>query len=280
MIDPSDIRQHLQNLVFNRDPFLNSSHYFFARNYIKEAMKPFGTLESQILETTYGVLENIILHLPCRHPHQRPIIIGAHYDTVPGSPGADDNASGVAVLLSLAKVLRMESLLRPVRLIAFDLEEYGLLGSQAYVERLKAQGKKVHLMISLEMLGYIDHTPGSQQYPASLARFYPDIGNFIALIGNLASIPAMNRICRSIQSSDSPCEWLPVPLKGNLLPITRRSDHAPFWDYGCPAMMMTDTADLRNPHYHQASDTMDTLDVDFMSRVATGLSQAIALMAT
>lgn len=242
-------------------------------------MKKLGTLEIQTAATRHGTLENIILNLPSRNPQKCPIIIGAHYDTVPGSPGADDNASGIAVLLSMAKALSNTPLSRPVRLIAFDLEEYGLLGSRAYVDALKAQSKKVHFMISLEMLGYIDSRPGSQSYPSIVKNFYPDVGNFIALIGNLPSIPKMYRIKRSLQASGAPCEWLPVPLKGRPLPSTRRSDHAPFWDYNCPAIMITDTADFRNPHYHQPSDTIETLDINFISHIATGLVNAIATMA-
>lgn len=278
-VTPDELLRHLQALAFNRDPFLSSSHYFFARTYIAQELKRYGTVETQVSPSPYGALENIILSLPCRFPQKQSIIIGAHYDTVPGSPGADDNASGVAVLLSLAKALSDRPLNRPVRLIAFDLEEYGLLGSQAYVDTLNTTGEKVRMMISLEMLGYRSHQPHSQAYPPLIGRFYPDVGNFIALIGNLPSIPTMGRISRIIQASGAPCEWLPVPLKGMPLPTTRRSDHAPFWDYGCPALMITDTADLRNPHYHQPTDTIETLDLDFMSRIASGLVEAIATLA-
>lgn len=135
-------------------------------------------------------------------------------------------------------------------------------------------------MMSLEMLGYISHQPNSQRYPAGLKYFYPGQGDFIALIGNLKAIPIMNRFCRTLKSEHAPCEWLPVPLEGKPLPITRRSDHAPFWDDGYPAIMMTDTADLRNPHYHQASDTIETLDLDFMANITTGLTQEIKAIAS
>lgn len=273
------ILTHLKQLAVERDPFLHSSHYFFARTYLKQEMKRYGRVEVQRLPSSLGDLENIILHLPCQNPAKRAIILGAHYDTVPGSPGADDNASGVAVLLTMARALSQLSLNLPVRLIAFDLEEYGLRGSQAYVESLQQKKEKVRFMISLEMLGYRTHEPNSQRYPTGLEYFYPNRGNFIALIGNLRSIPVMYRLHRALIAAEAPCEWLSVPFRGNPLPMTRRSDHAPFWDYGCPALMITDTADLRNPHYHQPSDTIDTLDLSFIANIATGLIAGISAIA-
>ena len=279
MVHLAQLRGHLERLAYERDPFLNSSHYFFARAYISEEMKKYGAVEIQRSPSPYGELENIILHLPASDPNQRPIIIGAHYDTVPGSPGADDNASGVAVLLTLAQAFSQTTFQIPIRLIAFDLEEYGLLGSQAYVKRLQENNETVRFMVSLEMLGYINHEPNSQRYPQGLSAFYPNCGNFIALIGNLQLIPVMHQLCRALQSADASCEWLPVPFNGKLLPVTRRSDHAPFWDYGSPAMMMTDTADLRNPNYHRISDTLETLDLNFMDNLVTGLIAGITAIA-
>ncbi|MEM9137550.1 MAG: M20/M25/M40 family metallo-hydrolase [Cyanobacteria bacterium P01_F01_bin.42] len=273
------IYRHLKFLAVERDPFLHSSHYFFARTYIQTEMKRFGRVEVQRSPSPYGALENIILHLPCLNPDRRPVIIGAHYDTVPGTCGADDNASGVAVLLTLAETLYSQPLKTPVRLIAFDLEEYGLLGSHAYVESIKANKEKVQLVVSLEMLGYISESPDSQKYPPGLQYLYPNQGNFIALVGNLRSVPAMHRMRQALTSAGTPCRWLPVPMQGKPLPITRRSDHAPFWDNGYPAIMMTDTADLRNPHYHKSSDTIDTLNFDFMANLTIGLASEIQRIA-
>jgi Zn-dependent M28 family amino/carboxypeptidase len=151
------------------------------------------------------------------------------------------------------------------------MEEYGLLGSAAYSAQLRQQQQPLRLMISLEMLGYCTYTPDSQRYPAGLARFYPNQGNFIALIGNLPTIPDLIRLSRSIRTSGVASEWLPTFNKGLNIPQTRLSDHAPFWDQGYRAMMVTDTAFLRNPHYHQVSDRIDTLDLDFLSGVCRGL---------
>jgi Zn-dependent M28 family amino/carboxypeptidase len=198
-------------------------------------------------------------------------LIGAHYDAVPGTPGADDNATGVAVLLELARAFATEPLSYPVRFLAFDMEEYGLLGSQAYATDLKQQQQPLRLMLSLEMLGYCNSAPGSQRYPAGLQYFYPNRGNFIALIGNLSTIPDLIRLTRRIRKAGTPSEWLPVPNKGLMVRQTRLSDHSPFWDRGYPAMMVTDTAFMRNPHYHQPTDTIETLDLDFLTGVCRGL---------
>ena len=208
-----------------------------------------------------------------RRPQLAPILIGAHYDTVPGSPGADDNASGLAVLLVLAELLSQTQPRRSVHLVAFDLEEYGLVGSTACARAWKAQGRSLHLMLSLEMLGYFSQAARSQKYPLPvLSRLYPDTGNFIALIGNAATLPKMMSLKRHLKKAGAPCQWLPVVDKGNQLPATRRSDHAPFWDEGYSALLVTDTADLRNPHYHKDSDRIETLDIAMMAAIAIGLT--------
>jgi hypothetical protein len=204
-----------------------------------------------------------------------PIVIGAHYDTVPGSPGADDNATGVAVLLELARDIASGPLKYPVQLVAFDMEEYGYLGSSHHAAKYKQQQKSIRLMISLEMLGYCNHNPNSQSYPPGLKDFYPNSGNFIALIGTLPTVPDLIKLSGKIRKSGQPCEWLPVPNRGLIVPDTRRSDHVPFWDNGYPAIMVTDTANMRNPHYHRGSDRIETLDLDFLAGVCQGLVEAI-----
>ncbi len=130
-------------------------------------------------------------------------------------------------------------------------------------------------MISLEMLGYCNHNPNSQSYPAGLKYFYPNSGNFIALIGTLRTVPDLINLSGKIRKSGQPCEWLPVPNRGLIVPDTRRSDHVPFWDNGYPAIMVTDTANMRNPHYHRESDRIETLDLDFLAGVCQGLVEAI-----
>jgi aminopeptidase YwaD len=267
------LRQHLQELTRERDPFLATAGHFYVQNYIQQQFLQWGQVETHSFQFQGQSYQNLILNLPASSPARLislPILIGAHYDTVPGSPGADDNATGLAVLLELASAFAELPLSFPVRLVAFDLEEYGLVGSRAYAETLRQNKQRLRLMISLEMLGYCDVKPGSQIYPPGLKYLYPNRGDFIGLIGNWRTIPDLLRLSRAIRKT-VPCEWLPAGAKGKIVPDTRRSDHAPFWDLGYPALMVTDTANLRNPHYHQRSDRIETLDLDFLTAVCQGL---------
>ncbi len=271
-----NLQSHLEQITRDRDPFFATAGHFYVQHYIHEQLSQWGTVEIHEFEFRGRKHQNLILNLPGLLP-QSPILIGAHYDTVPGSPGADDNATGVAVLLELARAIAADPAPFPVRLVAFDLEELGV-GSKIYAESLRQQGQKLRLMISLEMLGYCDRRPNSQRYPApSLQRLYPNSGDFIALIGNFKTIPDLICLSRNMRQS-VPCEWLPVDNRGLLLPDTRRSDHAHFWDQGYGAIMVTDTANLRNPHYHQGSDRLETLDLPFLTGVCQGLIQSIRLL--
>jgi Zn-dependent M28 family amino/carboxypeptidase len=288
------LHNHLIQIVRDRNPYLACAGHFYVQQYIREQLAQWGNVEIDDFSVRGRIHHNLILNLPPLSPplakggkQDNPgiekrikkglptILIGAHYDTVPGSPGADDNATGVAVLLELAAEFVARPLKYPVQLVAFDMEEYGLFGSKHYAAKLKAQKQQLRLMISLEMLGYCNHNSNSQSYPAGLKYFYPNCGNFIALIGNLRTVPDMINLSGKIRKSGQRCEWLPVPNRGFIVPDTRRSDHAPFWDNGYPAIMVTDTANMRNPHYHQASDKIETLDLDFLAGVCRGLVGAI-----
>ena len=272
-----NLETHLKQIVRERNPFLATQGHFYVKEYIRQELKQWGTVESFEFNYNNNIHENLILNLPSK-PNRKvksPILIGAHFDTVIGSPGADDNGTGVAVLLELARLFYDHPSNYPIQLVAFDLEEYGLLGSYAYANYLKQQKIKIRLMIALEMLGYFNPNPNSQIYPPGLNYFYPSKGDFIALIGNLSTIPDLIKISRSIRKTNTACEWLTVPFRGNIVPDTRRSDHAPFWDNNYKAIMMTDTANLRNPNYHQPSDTLDTIDLDFLTGVCEGLATAI-----
>lgn len=276
------LHSHLIQIVRDRNPYFASEGHFYVQQYIREQLAEWGTVEIDDFAVRGRIHHNLILDLPPLSPplgkggkQEKPIVIGAHYDTVPGTPGADDNATGVAVLLELAAEFASHPLKYPVQLVAFDLEETGYFGSQHFATKLKQQQQPLRLMISLEMLGYCNHNPNSQSYPAGLKYFYPNCGNFIALIGNLRTVPDMINLSGKIRKSGQLCEWLPVPNRGLIVPDTRRSDHVPFWDNGYPAIMVTDTANMRNPHYHQASDKIETLDLDFLANVCQGLINSI-----
>jgi len=196
------------------------------------------------------------------------IVVGAHYDTVPGSPGADDNASGVAVLIELSRILRNLK----IRFVAFANEEapYFLgpeMGSFVYA---RERGQGVRAMFSLEMLGYYDDAPGSQRYPAPLGLFYPDRGNFIAFVADLGCFSLVRKACRLFRrGSDFPSEWLAAP---SIVPGLSWSDHWSFRQHGYPAVMVTDTAFYRYPHYHLPGDTPEKLDYERMAKVTAGLA--------
>lgn len=270
------LHTHLTQIVRDRDPYLASSGHFYVKQYLRQQLEQWGIVETHEFQVRGKIHQNLILNLPANTDNQKPaILIGAHYDAVPGTAGADDNATGVVVLLELARAFAAEPLNYPVRLVAFDMEEYGMLGSSQYAADLKQQQQPLRLMLSLEMLGYCDRSPGSQRYPTGLKYFYPNRGNFIALIGNLSTIPDLIHLSRSIRKAGTPSEWLPVPNRGLIVPQTRLSDHSPFWDRGYRAMMVTDTAFMRNPHYHKISDSIETLDFDFLVGVCRGLEIGI-----
>lgn len=273
------LKNYLREIARERDPYMATAGHFFVQEYIRQEMAQCGSVEIHTFQVNGKICKNFILNLPSNAVQGKvdlaPILIGAHYDAVPGTSGADDNATGVAVLLELARKFAAEPARYPLRLVAFDMEEYGLLGSADYAASLRQQKQPLRLMLSLEMLGYKDSRPGSQSYPPPLERFYPDRGDFIALIGNLRTIRDLIGMSRSIRKVGISSQWLPVPNRGLIVRETRLSDHASFWDAGYPAIMVTDTAFLRNPHYHKSSDAIATLDLDFLTGVCEGLELAI-----
>jgi hypothetical protein len=206
------------------------------------------------------------------------LVIGAHFDAAEGAPGADDNASGTAALLGLARALAGRRFARTVRLVAFTNEEPPFfsgpdMGSRVYAARAAQRGDNVVAMVSLETLGYYDETPGSQRYPPPFNLIYPDRGDFLGFVGNMDSRPLVRRAIATFRRSVSfPSEGVAAPA---LIPGIAWSDHEAFWRHGWQAIMITDTAPFRNPHYHQRTDTADRLDYRRMARVLTGLQAVV-----
>jgi Zn-dependent M28 family amino/carboxypeptidase len=204
------------------------------------------------------------------------VILGAHFDSVVGTPGADDNASGLVVLLEAARIVSRLKVRSEVLFCAFNLEELNMIGSMHFARKLKAAGAKVGAMVSLEMVGYTDSRPGSQRYPCGLKWFYPNRGDFIGVIGNWNSSFLLRRFSRGMRRVHGlAVETLSIPGNGAFLPDVRLSDHSPFWDVGYPALLVTDTSFFRNPHYHRSTDTLETLNVDFMTKVCEGVINAV-----
>lgn len=266
--------KHLKTVAVPRHPDFDSLNYLKIRQYIKDEFSKYG--EVKIHTFTYGrqTHENIILDLPGQE-NASPIIIGAHYDGVANSPGADDNATGVAALFPLAEEFSQNSLKYPLRLIAFDMEEAGMVGSKYYVDALD---EPIKLMISLEMLGYCNHKAGSQEYPeylaSTLTNLFGDRGNYMVFVGNElpeTDIFKLREICNLSVKTFA----LTTKEKGLDLPASRLSDHSPFWDREFPAAIFTDTAFMRNPHYHLPSDTIENLDLKFYFQVVEGLINSL-----
>jgi hypothetical protein len=270
---------HLRALVGERHPFSSPSFLQQTETYLCEQFTEAGlAIATQEFEALGGVYRNVIgvAHRPSEQsqPAQPPLILAAHYDTVPGSPGADDNASALAVLLDVAQRIRQTSLSRPVHFIAFCLEEEDLLGSRAYVAHLTQTRRPVHGAIILECVGYARDEEGSQKIPPGVPIAVPTVGNFLAVIGNQVS-SSLTLAVEQAMRPHLPMVPLIVPGNGELLPDTRRSDHTPFWEHGFPAVMLTDTANFRNPNYHRSTDTIEMLNLDFMAGVAAGVTAAV-----
>ena len=210
------------------------------------------------------------------------VVIGAHYDTVPGSPGADDNASGVAALLAMARRFAREKTARTLRFVAFANEEPPYfateqMGSWIYAKRCHDRRERVVAMMSIEAIGYYSDADGSQQYPAMLEAVYPTTANFIAFASNLGSRALLQR-CVDVfrQHATIPCEGGALPED---IPGIAWSDQWSFWRFGYEAIMVTDTALFRNPHYHERSDLPDTLDYARLARTVDGLIAVVRQLA-
>jgi hypothetical protein len=206
------------------------------------------------------------------------VVIGAHYDAVEGAPGADDNASGTAALLALARSFAGRRFARTVRLVAFVNEEPPWfdgpdMGSRVYAAQASARGDHIVAMVSLETLGYFDSAAGTQRYPFPFNLVYPDRGTFLAFVGNLDSRSLVRSAIGSFRRvAQLPSEGAAAPA---LFPGIGWSDHESFWLHGVRAIMITDTGPFRNPHYHMSSDTPDRLDYGRMARVVTGLRTVV-----
>lgn len=275
------LKTHLQAVSRLRDPFENSDNLAEVQAYIRNAFQFFGW---KIQEDTFVYegrkFSNIIASWPWQNEIPE-VIIGAHFDAVPGSPGADDNASGIAALLEASRLTALAKYRPNVHFIAFNLEEYGMLGSQMYLQKKKHDLKRAkkegrfHGMLSLEMVGYTSNEKGTQKMPALLRPFYPDTGNFLALVGDRGSEGLLKNVYNSFKIKELNIEKLTVPLRGHLFPEVRLSDHSPFWDEGLPALLVTDTSFFRNPHYHLPSDALETLDLEFLKKVTEGVAHFV-----
>jgi Zn-dependent M28 family amino/carboxypeptidase len=254
-----------------------------AAGYIRDCLAGQGHAVQTQSYTSQGVaVENLEVVLPGSRVAEEIVIAGAHYDSVVGSPAANDNGSGVAALLEIARLLAGADLPRSVRLVAFVNEEppffYGTeMGSRIYAERMLQRGEQVRAMLSLETIGYYTDAPASQRYPFPFRYFYPDTGNFVGFVGNLGSRRLVREAVAAFRDAAAfPSEGVAAP---GWMTGVHWSDHWSFWQAGFPAIMVTDTALFRYPHYHSRSDTPEKLDYTGLARVTHGLAAVIRSLA-
>jgi hypothetical protein len=248
-----------------------------AAGYIEKTLHEIGYT---VAVQDYGIgditLRNIAAELTGRVRPQEIVLLGAHYDSVRSSPGANDNASGTAALLELARLLAGQGLTRSVRFMAFVNEEPPFfftddMGSRRYARRARRHGEHIVAMLSLETLGCYADTKGSQQYPLFLHWLYPETGNFLAFVGSLSSRPLVRTCLASFRRHTRfPSEGIAGPgwMRGVLW-----SDHWSFWKEGYPAIMVTDTAFFRYAYYHTKQDTPEQVDYERLARVVAGLAR-------
>jgi len=274
----NSIKKHINRLAVDIGPrpVTNELSIKKTENYITNYFKNIG-LQVQLQQYKYGNYDitNIITGSQENLLSSKYYVIGAHYDSVPETYGADDNASGIAVLLELARYTMQEKISLPVRFVAFTAEEPPTFsthyqGSKVFVKSALENKDEILGAIILEMVGY---TSNEQAYPLVLKWMgYPSKGNFIGIVGNRKSKKFGQSIFQSFKKNEQlPVETLFVPFNGRILPDTRLSDHSPFWDAGLSALMITDTAFFRNPNYHTPKDTFDTLDYFFMAELVKSL---------
>jgi Zn-dependent M28 family amino/carboxypeptidase len=250
-----------------------------AAAYIEGAFRQYGYAVERQSYTCYGKsCSNLVAETGAEGDR---IVVGAHYDTVPGSPGADDNASAVAGLLELARLFSETPGKRKIAFVAFANEEppfFGSnnMGSMVYAASLKARGMPVDFMISLEMIGCFSKDK-IQRYPLPGMRlFYPETADFIGVVGNFHSWKTVSRLKKGLRKHSA------VKVQTMVGPESvggiNLSDNSSFWRHGYRAVMVTDTAFFRNPHYHQQTDTMNTLDFGYMAEIVKGLFSTLGGM--
>ncbi len=254
-----------------------------AADYVEGAFGRLG-YDVDVQEYRIGDLpcRNFAVELPGSTDPDRILIVGAHYDSAPACPAANDNATGTAAVLEIARIFHGRQFPITVRFVAFTSEEPPIfmteqMGSRVYARRCKQRGEDIVGMIALETLGCYFDEPGSQRYPFPLSLFYPGTGNFVGFVGNVKSRSLVRRSVASFRGHTQ------FPSEGAALPGwiagVGWSDHWSFWREGYPALMVTDTAPYRYPHYHRATDTPDKVDFDRLARVTLGVSRVVADLA-
>jgi hypothetical protein len=270
------LRQHVTAIAAREHNLDHPTALEGAARYIEQTLATYGhDVKRQPLAALHDAVRNIEIEIAGQTPATGIVIVGAHYDSVQGAPGANDNASGVAAALELARVFAGWQPTRTWRIVLFVNEEppyyrSELMGSFAYVERVKARNEHIVAMYSLETIGYYDTAPQTQHYPFPLGLFYPNRGDFLAFVANLASRRLLHQTIGTFRAqSPFPSEGVAAPA---FIPGVDWSDQWAFWRAGYRAVMITDTALYRYPYYHTALDTPDKVDYERLAHVVHGLA--------
>lgn len=281
---PENLEKHVRMLSETLAPrdYLHTENLDRAAQYIRREFEQVSAAVTEQPFTANGrTYRNVIAAFGPEGGER--IVIGAHYDVCQPYPGADDNASGVAGLIELAKLLRQSSLPLRVELVAYTLEEppyfrTGLMGSAIHAQSLRQHNVSVRAMLSLEMIGYFSDEPGSQSFPSPVLRlFYPSEGNFITVTGDFGQLSLTRKIKAQMRHHGGlPVHSINAP---QWIPGVDFSDHLNYWQAGYPAVMITDTAFYRNKNYHTPQDTADRLDYRRMAMVVKGVHAAILALA-
>ncbi|MGH7548213.1 MAG: M28 family peptidase [Gemmatimonadales bacterium] len=271
-----------------RHPVAAPERHQAARDYVTAELRAAGlAVDLAPFRFRGRTYHNVVGSLGGRDPEQPYLLVGAHFDSTASTPGADDNASGVAALIECARLVAPRAPQARVAFAGLDLEELQTVtgkyrvGSRALARGARARGDRLQGALILEMVGYCDPTPGSQIVPPFLGIKAPREGNFLAAVGDTRSRSLLEAFLVGARAAvpDLPLVAYRARLRGWLMPLTRLSDNASLWDAGYPSLMLTDTAFLRNPHYHQWSDRSETLDFGFMAKVTQATVGAILRIA-
>jgi len=253
-----------------------------AADYVERGLAAAGQVARQTYTARGKACDNLEVEIRGSQTPDEIVIVGGHYDSVVGCVGANDNGTGTAGVLALARSLAKTSPARTLRFVAFVNEEPPHfrgpeMGSRVYAKRCRERNENIVAMLSLETIGYFSDQEGSQKYPPPLGFFYPSQGNFIAFVGNVGSRSLVRRCVRLFRERAAfPSEGAAVP---GFLPGVGWSDHESFWENGYDGVMVTDTAPFRYPHYHLTGDTPDKIDFDRCARVVDGVEQFVRELA-
>lgn len=275
----------MQDVRFIADEIGEHNYIFYdnlaeVERFLQESFEEIGyAVERQTYTVNDRNFSNLAVEIKGSQNPDEIVIVGAHYDSVVGSPGANDNGTGAAAVLALAKAFAGKDIKRTLRFVEFTNEEPPFfwtenMGSLVYAKGCEERQENVVAMLSLETMGYFSDEPKSQKYPLGLLdKVYPDVGNFIAFVGNLDSGSLVRKVIKNFRShTNFPSEGVALPGK---VPGVGWSDHWSFWQVGYPALMVTDTAPFRYGEYHTMQDTTDKIDGDRVARIVAGLQRTI-----